>query len=132
MNEKKEGRIRNLGFSFHGNQALFDKLLAEPVEWDFVMIQMNYLDWQHARLPASYMYNELEKKNIPVMIMEPLLGGRLARVSRNVMEMMAEERPNDTPALLGVSFRSSHPQVMVAERDDVDDHLKETSKPIRP
>jgi len=75
LNEKKEGRIRNLGFSFHGNQALFDKLLAEPVEWDFVMIQMNYLDWQHARLPASYMYNELEKKNIPVMIMEPLLGG---------------------------------------------------------
>ena len=49
---------------------------------------MNYLDWQHARLPASYMYNELEKKNIPVMIMEPLLGGDCER-SRNVMEMMA-------------------------------------------
>jgi len=93
------------------------------------MIQMNYLDWQHARLPASYMYNELEKKNIPVMIMEPLLGGRLARVSRNVMEMMAEERPNDTPARWAFRFVASHPQVMVVLSGmTLMDHLKENIK----
>ena len=73
LNEKG-GTYPQPGFFVSRNQALFDKLLAEPIEWDFVMIQMNYLDWKHARIPASYMYNELEKKNIPVMIMEPLLG----------------------------------------------------------
>lgn len=54
LNEKKEGRIRNLGWSFHGDQQLFNKVLAEPVEWDFVMIQMNYLDWKYGYVPAEY------------------------------------------------------------------------------
>ncbi|MGI6572369.1 MAG: aldo/keto reductase [Fermentimonas sp.] len=133
LNKKKEGCIRNLGFSFHGGQAFFDKLLAEPVEWDFVMIQMNYLDWKYARVPASYMYNELEKRNIPVMIMEPLLGGRLSKVSRNVMEMMAKERPNDTPARWAFRFVGSHPRVMVVLSGmTLLDHLKENIKTYSP
>jgi predicted aldo/keto reductase-like oxidoreductase len=133
LNEKKEGRIRNLGFSFHGNQAFFDKLLAEPIEWDFVMIQMNYLDWKYGRVPASYMYSELEKRNIPVMIMEPLLGGRLTKVSRNVIEMMTEERPNDTPARWAFRFVGSHPRVMVVLSGmTLLDHLKENIKTYSP
>ncbi|MDD2910102.1 MAG: aldo/keto reductase, partial [Petrimonas sp.] len=113
LNEKKEGRIRNLGWSFHGDQPLFDKVLAEPVDWDFVMIQMNYFDWKYGRVPAEYMYNRLVERNIPVMIMEPLLGSRLAKVSRAVSEMMQEERSGDTPAQWAFRFVGSHPQVMV-------------------
>ena len=55
MEERKAGRIRNLGFSFHGNKEGFDSMLAlhEKYHWDFVLIQLNYLDWNHAGNPAS-------------------------------------------------------------------------------
>lgn len=133
LNEKKEGRIRNLGWSFHGDQALFDKVLAEPVEWDFVMIQMNYLDWKYGRVPADYMYNQLAERDIPVMIMEPLLGSRLARVSRNVGEMMQEIRPGDTPAKWAFRFAGSFPKIMtVLSGMTMMEHLKENIKTYSP
>lgn len=55
MEERKAGRIRNLGFSFHGNKEGFDSMIAlhEKYHWDFVLIQLNYLDWNHAGNPAS-------------------------------------------------------------------------------
>ena len=77
LKEREAGRIRNLGFSFHGDSETFTKLLElhEKYHWDFVMIQMNYLDWTHAGgATAEFMYTELEKRGIPVNIMEPLLG----------------------------------------------------------
>ena len=71
MEERKAGRIRNLGFSFHGNKEGFDQLMAlhGTYHWDFVQIQMNYMDWNHAssrNTDASYLYAELAKRNIPV------------------------------------------------------------------
>ena len=133
LNEKKEGRIRNLGWSFHGDQQLFDKVLAEPVEWDFVMIQMNYLDWKYGYVPAEYMYNKLVERNIPAMIMEPLLGSRLAKVSRAVLEMMQEESPNSTPAQWAFRFAGSHPNVMVVLSGmTLMEHLQENIKTFSP
>ena len=133
INEKKEGRIRNLGWSFHGDKELFDKVLDEPVEWDFVMIQMNYLDWKYGRVPAEYMYQKLAERNIPVMIMEPLLGSRLARVSRSVLEMMQEARPGETPARWAFRFAGSFPQVMVVLSGMTEiEHLQENIKTFSP
>ena len=84
LREREAGRIRNLGWSFHGDQKVFDHLLAMhdsgEARWDFVQIQMNYVDWKHAsdrNVNAEYLYGELEKRGIPAVIMEPLLGGRL-------------------------------------------------------
>src|SRR5699024_6290043 len=48
LKEREEGRIRNLGWSFHGSVEVFDYLLSLDVKWDFVQIQMNYVDWRHA------------------------------------------------------------------------------------
>ena len=86
LEERKKGRIRNLGFSFHGDVKIFDHLLswhdAGKYTWDFVQIQLNYVDWRHAQeeharnINAEYLYGELAKRNIPSVIMEPLLGGR--------------------------------------------------------
>ena len=81
------GRIRNLGFSFHGDPKAFEWCLDnhEKYKWDFCQIQMNYVDWLHAKetndrnLDAKYLYERLTALKIPVVIMEPLLGGRLAR-----------------------------------------------------
>jgi predicted aldo/keto reductase-like oxidoreductase len=101
--EKEAGRIRNLGWSCQGDIAAFDYLLAQDIQWDFAQIQLNYQDWQHATNPerntnAEYLYSELVKHNVPAIIMEPLLGGRLARVPVKAFSMMKEFRPEDTPA----------------------------------
>ncbi len=95
MEERKAGRIRNLGFSFHGYQNVFDEVLAmhDKYHWDFVQIELNYLDWNFANeindrnVDASYLYEELQKKGIPSVVMEPLLGGRLA----NLPQYLASE-----------------------------------------
>ena len=64
MEERKAGRIRNLGFSFHGTTDVFDEILAmhDRIHWDFVQIQLNYADWRHAsgnNVNAEYLYGEL-------------------------------------------------------------------------
>jgi predicted aldo/keto reductase-like oxidoreductase len=101
LREREEGRIRNLGWSFHGLQEVFDHVLAMDVKWDFCQIQLNYQDWQNAtgrNVNAEYLYAELMKKNVPAIIMEPLLGGRLARVPVQALQMMKEVHPEDTAA----------------------------------
>ena len=101
MAEREAGRIRNLGFSFHGKQEVFDEVLAmnDKYHWDFVQIELNYLDWDYANeingsnVDASYLYAELQKKGIPAVIMEPLLGGRLA----NLPQYLATELKSHAP-----------------------------------
>ena len=86
VEQREKGVIRNLGFSYHGEIAVFDYLLEnhDKYKWDFVQIELNYLDWRHAKdfneenTNAEYLYAELDKRGIPAVIMEPLLGGRLA------------------------------------------------------
>ena len=112
MEERKAGRIRNLGFSFHGNKAGFGQLMAlhETYHWDFVQIQMNYMDWAHAssrNTDANYLYAELAKRNIPVVIMEPLLGGRLAKVPVNISRRFKERDPRKSSASWAFRFAGS-------------------------
>lgn len=92
VKEREAGRIRNLGFSFHGKKEVFDEVLDlhDQYHWDFVQIELNWLDWNYAdeindrNVDASYLYDELQKRGIPAVIMEPLLGGRLAKVPQYV------------------------------------------------
>jgi len=122
LKEREEGRVRNLGFSFHGQQSVFDEMmnLHETVHWDFVQIQMNYLDWYHANemnsfnVDASYLYEELTKRDIPVVIMEPLLGGRLSKVNSHVLRMLKEREPDKTAASWAFRYCASYPNVLTA------------------
>ena len=101
LKEREAGRIRNLGFSFHGKQEVFDEVIAlhDKYHWDFVQIELNYLDWDFANeisnnnVDASYLYTELQKRGIPAVIMEPLLGGRLA----NLPQYLASELKSHAP-----------------------------------
>ena len=101
IQEREAGRIRNLGFSFHGKQEVFDEILAQhdKYHWDFVQIELNYLDWDFANeisknnVDAHYLYDELQKLQIPAVIMEPLLGGRLA----NLPQYLATELKSHAP-----------------------------------
>lgn len=124
VEQKKKGRIRNLGFSFHGDVKLFDMLLKWHDEgkyyWDFVQIEMNYLDWKFAHeiepenVNADYLYNELEKRNIPAVIMEPLLGGRLANVPDYIAKQMKEREPERSIASWAFRFCGTYPNVLTS------------------
>lgn len=115
LKEREEGRIRNLGFSYHGDIKVFDYLLSrhDEYKWDFVQIQLNYINWMHAKevnaenTNAAYLYAELEKRHIPAIIMEPLLGGRLSNVPDHIVARLKQRRPNDSVASWAFRFAGS-------------------------
>ncbi len=118
--EKEAGRIRNLGFSFHGAQHEFDAFMemhdSGEMRWDFCQIEMNYVDWTHAdgirNANANYLYAELDKRGIPIIIMEPLLGGRLANVPEGIARQMKQREPDMSIASWAFRFCGTHPRVL--------------------
>ena len=144
LEERKAGRIRNLGFSYHGDIEVFDRLLAEhdKYQWDFVQIQLNYLDWKYAKqinprnTNAEYLYNELAKRNIPAVIMEPLLGGRLSNVPDRVVAQLKERSPETSVASWAFRFAGSFPGVLtvlsgMTRMEHLQDNLH-TYSPLHP
>ena len=123
VEQKNAGRIRNLGFSYHGDVEIFDMLLRWHDEgryhWDFVQIQMNYVDWHYAdeyntrNTDASYLYNELHRRGIPVVIMEPLLGGRLADQPDYIVKQMKEREPETPVARWAFRYAGTQEGVLV-------------------
>ena len=111
VEERAKGHIRNLGFSFHGDRKGFDDLLAlhDKYHWDFVQIQMNYVDWSE---DAEYLYNELDKREIPVVIMEPLLGGQLSSVPASIADELKGRSPEDSIASWAFRFVGTYPRVL--------------------
>ena len=110
LKQRAEGRVRNLGWSFHGDVKVFDHVLNMGIPWDFVQIQLNYLDWKHAtsrNVNAEYLYGELHKRNIPAIIMEPLLGGRLSRVPDHIVVRLKQRRPENSVASWAFRFAGS-------------------------
>lgn len=117
--QKEKGRIRNLGFSFHGDPAVYDHLLAMhdrgEVHWDFVQIQHNYSDWHNPGgngKRSEYLYNELARRDIPVVVMEPLLGGRLAKLPKHITHSLQTARPGESIASWAFRFAGSQPGIL--------------------
>ncbi len=135
MEERKAGRIRNLGFSFHGSKETFDELLAlhDKYHWDFVLIQLNYIDWSHANPPASSLQQELDKRGIPSMVMEPLLGGRLSKVPQHIAERLKERNPQGSVASWAFRFAGTQPGVLcVLSGMTYMEHLQDNLKTFSP
>lgn len=117
LEERRLGHIRNLGFSFHGPESGFDELMAlhDKYHWDFVQIQMNYVDWTHAgrgNANAEYLYAELDRREIPIVIMEPLRGGRLADLPAGISDRLKAREPEKSLASWAFRFAASFPRVM--------------------
>ncbi len=134
MEQREKGVIRNLGFSYHGDIAVFDNLLAnhDKYKWDFVQIELNYLDWKHAKdfneenTNAEYLYAELDKRGIPAVIMEPLLGGRLASLPKPLAQEILARDPERSLASWAFRFAGSFPRVLtVLSGMTYMEHLKE-------
>ena len=118
---KEEGKIRHLGFSFHGSNADLPPLL-DKYPWEFVQIQLNYVDWKYFtavwdqpddECSSAELYRILSERNIPVLVMEPVKGGALADVSDALRDKMLERHPNLSPAGNALSFVGSLPGVML-------------------
>ena len=138
MEERKAGRIRNLGFSFHGTAEGFDELMAqhEKYHWDFVQIQSNYVDWRHAsgrNAQAEYLQQELDKRGIQSVIMEPLLGGRLSKVPQYVADRLKERNPQGSVASWAFRFAGTQPGVLcVLSGMTYMEHLQDNVKTFSP
>jgi len=115
LKEREAGRIRNLGWSFHGDQSFFDYMLSLDIKWDFVQIQLNYVDWKYPQgmgVSAEYLYGELVKRNIPVVVMEPLLGGRLSKLNDHLVAQLKQRQPEVSVASWAFRFAGSFPEVL--------------------
>ncbi|MCQ2213749.1 MAG: aldo/keto reductase [Bacteroidaceae bacterium] len=112
VEQREKGTIRNLGFSYHGDNDTYKELLAlnDKYHWDFVQIQMNYVDWNHSE--GHFLYEELEKLNIPAVIMEPLLGGRLAKLPDHVVAHLKQRAPENSVASWAFRYCGTKPGVM--------------------
>ena len=138
MEERKAGRIRNLGFSFHGSKEGFDEMMAyhEKYHWDFVQIQLNYVDWRHAsgrNADAEYLQQELDKRGIQSVIMEPLLGGRLSKVPQYVADRLKERNPEGSVASWAFRFAGTHEGVLtVLSGMTYMEHLQDNVKTYSP
>ena len=138
LEERKAGRIRNLGFSFHGSKDGWDELMDthETYHWDFVQIQLNYVDWKHAgsrNTNAGYLQQELDKRGIPSIVMEPLLGGRLAKVPESIATRLKERNPSNSLASWAFRFAGTQKGVLcVLSGMTYMEHLQDNLKTYSP
>ena len=144
VEERRAGRIRNLGFSYHGDVRVYDYLLSlhDKYKWDFVQIELNYLDWEYAdeinprNTDAVYLYAELQKRGIPAVIMEPLLGGRLANIPQYMVKEMKKRAPESTVASWAFRYAGTPEGVLtVLSGMTYMEHLKDnliTYSPLKP
>ena len=142
LEQREKGVIKNLGFSYHGHIEVYDYLLSQhdKYKWDFVQIQLNYFDWKNAAENdednAEYLYNELVKRNIPAIIMEPLLGGRLAKLPDPLAAKLLQREPERSVASWAFRYAGTHPGVLtVLSGMTFMEHLKDNLKsycPLKP
>lgn len=123
---KAEGKIKNIGFSFHDDLETFKKW-ADLYEWDFCQIQLNYMDTDHQQGMEGY--DILTEKGIPVIIMEPVKGGSLVRFNDEIVDMFKSARKDDSVASWAFRWVASLPNVKVilsgmSTMEQVEDNVK--------
>ncbi len=107
-NKKESGEIRNIGFSYHGDTDMFLKIL-NAYDWDFCQIQYNYLD-EHSQAGRRGLQAASEK-GVPVVIMEPLRGGKLVNLPDKARKLLSDSHKGYTAAELGLKWLWNQPEV---------------------
>lgn len=110
---KEEGKIKKLGFSFHDKPELLERILKEHPETEFVQLQLNYIDWEDANIQAHACYDICMAHNKPVIVMEPVKGGILAKVPHQAETIFREYAPDSSAASWAVRYAASLPGVFM-------------------
>ena len=113
VDKKEKGLIKHLGFSYHYNAELLDEILTNHPEVEFVQLQINYLDWESPWLQSRRNYEVCVKHNKPVIVMEPVKGGSLAKVPEEAEKLFRAAEPNLSIPSWGIRFAASLPNVMM-------------------
>lgn len=112
MQKKKEGKIIHFGFSYHGTPELLEVVLDKHPEIEFVQIQLNYADWKNPLVQSGALYEILHKRNIPMIIMEPVKGGTLASLMPELETKLKNARPDSSIASWALRFVGSLPGII--------------------
>lgn len=113
MRMKEEGKIQNLGFSFHDDADTLDRILTEHPEVDFVQLQINYLDWNNKIIQSAKCYETAVKHGKPIIVMEPVKGGTLANLPKEAEDLLRAYNPDATPASYALRFVAGLENVMM-------------------
>ncbi len=110
---KKESGARKIGFSFHDTADVLDRILTEHPEFDVVLLQINYLDWESPFIQSRLCYETALKHGKEIWVMEPVKGGTLAALPEEAEALFRRHRQDDEPARWAIRFVQSLPGVKV-------------------
>ena len=111
--KKAQGLVKTMGFSFHDSPELLDRVLTEHPEMEFVQLQLNYLDWENEWVQSRKCYEVCVKHGKPVVVMEPVKGGTLAKVPAAAEALFRAANPQMSVPSWAIRFAASLPNVMM-------------------
>jgi len=110
---KAEGVIRHYGFSFHSTPEHLEQLLTDHPDVEFVQLQINYADWEDTLICSRRCYEIATKHGKPVIVMEPVKGGKLANPPQAVKDILQRANPDASFASWAIRYTASLPNVMI-------------------
>ena len=113
LEKKKEGLIKHAGFSFHDTPELLEEILKTYPNMEFVQLQINYLDWESQWIQARACYEVAVKYNKPIIIMEPVKGGTLAKMPEAAAKVFKDYDSKSSVPSWAIRFAASLPGVMM-------------------
>ncbi|MBQ8161152.1 MAG: aldo/keto reductase [Clostridia bacterium] len=113
LEKKQQGLVRHAGFSYHDSPELLDEILTKYPDMEFVQLQINYLDWDSEWIQSKKVYDVARKHGKPVIVMEPVKGGTLAKVPEDAERLLKEKEPDLSVASWAIRFAASLDNVMV-------------------